>query len=427
MSIAPSMVPLTRNCRSCTFRLIMSLMAPRTVLISKSIACVRTTYTVGPRRRVQRAVRGRRFSTSGYPSGMLPFTPIFAHLGNVGLDYMKQLKVVALDLLMAPFAIMGGFSASWVARNPARARICRAIFDRLGVHPIRHHYYTPLVYASDLRHGLSEERIIEGFNLNAEEQLALAGKFHYRDELMAIPRKASGVCSFGYDNGTFEAGDAEYFYNFVRHFKPRRIIEIGSGQSTLVAKLAIQANMTDDATYACRQICIEPYEVPWLESIGVEVHRAKVEEIAPSFVDNLDANDIFFIDSSHVIRPQGDVLCEYLTILGRLRAGVLVHVHDIFTPRDYPEPWVISDRRMWNEQYLLEAFLCFNSAFEVIGALNWLWHNHTDKLIDACPVLMSQPNSEPGSLWMRRRSTNADCVHPRDPTVMPPLGAPDAA
>jgi hypothetical protein len=206
----------------------------------------------------------------------------------------------------------------------------------------------------------------------------------------------------------FGAGDAEYLYNMIRYFKPKLIIEIGCGQSTLMANLAIQTNKRNDPSYSCQQICVEPFEVPWLEGIGVEVRRSKVEELARSFVESLEMNDILFIDSSHVIRPQGDVLCEYLNLLGKLKPGVLVHIHDIRTPRDYLESWVISDRLMWNEQYLLEAFLCFNSAFKVIGALNWLWHNHSDKLGDACPVLTSQPNSEPGSFWIRRAAYGLD-------------------
>jgi len=315
---------------------------------------------------------------------------------------MKRWRAVVLDLLMAPLALVGASSASLVARNPTRSPICRTIFDRFGIHPIRHHYYSPLVYASDLRQSLEKERVIEGLDLNIGEQLSLAAQFCYRDELIAIPRKAEDIGSFGYDNGMFGAGDAEYLYNMIRHFKPKRITEIGCGQSTLIAKLAVKANEREDPTYSCQQVCVEPFEVPWLEEIGVAVHRVKVEELSPSFVDPLETNDILFIDSSHIIRPQGDVLCEYLTLLGRLKRGVLVHVHDIRTPRDYQSSWVISDRRMWNEQYLLEAFLCFNPEFKVIGALNWLWHNHRDKLDQACPVLMSRPLSEPGSFWIRR-------------------------
>ena len=84
-------------------------------------------------------------------------------------------------------------------------------------------------------------------------------------------------------------------------------------------------------------------------------------------------NDILFIDSSHIIRPQGDVLFEYLEILPILNPGVVVHIHDIFSPKDYLDNWIINDHLFWNEQYLLEAFLSFNNNSPFIdGLLNAL-------------------------------------------------------
>ena len=116
----------------------------------------------------------------------------------------------------------------------------------------------------------------------------------------------------------------------------------------------------------------------------------------------LEENDILFIDSTHVVRPGGDVLYEFLEILPTLRPGVLIHVHDIFTPRDYPDHWLIDKMLLWNEQYLLEAFLSFNDSFEVIAALYFLAHDHTEALCEAFPVFAKMhPRPEPGSFWMR--------------------------
>ena len=310
------------------------------------------------------------------------------------------LKII--DVLLLPLALCGALAGLALAKRPRELAMCRWIFDRFHVFPIRHHYYSPLVYPSDVGMSLDRERVIEGLDLNVEGQLALVSKFRYQDELLAIPRLANGSTSFGYDNPTFGPGDAEYLYNMIRHFKPKRILEIGSGQSTLVARLAVAANRRDDPDYRCQQTCVEPFEAPWLEQTGVEVLRSKIEDLAPAVVDLLDANDILFIDSSHVIRPQGDVIYEYLTLLGRLKPGVLIQIHDIRTPRDYFPRWVLRDRKLWNEQYLLEAFLCFNRDFAVTGAVNWLWHNHRDKLGDACPVLCATRDYEPGSFWMTR-------------------------
>jgi hypothetical protein len=119
--------------------------------------------------------------------------------------------------------------------------------------------------------------------------------------------------------------------------------------------------------------------------------------------ESLASGDILFIDSSHVIRPQGDVLFEYLSILPRLSHGVLVHIHDIFTPKDYLTEWVVNERRLWNEQYLLEAFISMNRGFRVIGALNFLKHHHPDPLGAKLPVLRQELSQrEPGSFWIVR-------------------------
>jgi len=305
--------------------------------------------------------------------------------------------------VLAPFVVAIGPFATVIAKHGRRFPISRAILDRFGVGMVQHHYYEPIVFPADLRRDLREKRNIVGLNLNEDGQLSLLQKFRYREELLAIPlEEQSKRREYFYHNATFTSGDAEYLYNFVRHFKPGRIVEIGSGYSTLIAKRAIEMNCEEDKSYSCDHVCIEPFEQPWLEEIGARVIRQPVELCSKDLFTSLRENDILFIDSSHVIRPQGDVLLEYLEILGSLAPGVLIHIHDIFTPYDYIAELVIRDRRMWNEQYLLEAFLCFNQSFEVLGAVNWLSHVHKDRLTEACPVLVQETDREPGSFWLRR-------------------------
>jgi hypothetical protein len=103
-----------------------------------------------------------------------------------------------------------------------------------------------------------------------------------------------------------------------------------------------------------------------------------------------------------VIRPQGDVLFEYLALLPSLNPGVYIHIHDIFSPRDYPDDWVYNQHLFWNEQYLLEAFLTCNKQFKIVGALNYLAHNHRRELAAKCPVFADRPESEPGAFWIRK-------------------------
>jgi hypothetical protein len=186
----------------------------------------------------------------------------------------------------------------------------------------------------------------------------------------------------------------------IRARKPRRLFEIGSGNSTLIARDALNKNRQEAAGYSCKHLCIEPFEAPWLESTGVTTLRKRVEDVDHALFDELQENDLLFIDSSHVIRPQGDVLTEYLQILPVLRPGVIVHVHDIFSPRDYPSEWVKQRMLLWNEQYLLEGFLTGNDSWKIIAALNLLRHRHFDALRRVCPYLT--PEREPGSFYMQR-------------------------
>ncbi|MEC4762102.1 class I SAM-dependent methyltransferase [Mycobacterium sherrisii] len=288
--------------------------------------------------------------------------------------------------------------ATGFGRMPLTLRIFRAI----GIFPLLDHYYEPLFNPAHLRKPLNEDRNLAGIDWNSSEQLELLTKFRFNDELTKFPLDRQADQEFFYKNGFFESGDAEILYNMIRLFKPKRIVEIGSGQSTLLATEAIATNRREDPNYACEHVCIEPYEVAWLEQLDVSVVRKPVELMDLSLFSRLDENDILFIDSSHMIRPQGDVLFEYFEILPVLKSGVLIHIHDIFSPKDYLEEWVKSIC-FWNEQYLLEAFLSYNTEFKIISAVNYLKHHYPDELCKACPVLKTQLASrEPGSFWLRR-------------------------
>ena len=310
----------------------------------------------------------------------------------------------AADFVLLPVAVVASLAMKLI-REAGIQRLPRtlSVFRKLGIYPLRDHYYEPLFNPAHLQNPLDSDRELVAIDWNIEHQLRLISKFQYNEELRRFPLTKGGERGFFYNNGSFESGDAEYLYNMIRHFQPQRIIEIGSGQSTLIAACAVEANRRDNPGYTCEHICIEPYEAPWLEELGVRVIREPVERVGKHLFSQLERNDILFIDSSHVIRPQGDVLFEYLEILPSLRSGVLVHIHDIFTPKDYPGQWLLVDMRFWNEQYLLEAFLMFNSQYKIIGSLNFLRHQYPDELTSCCPVLREQIDfREPGSFWIER-------------------------
>lgn len=276
------------------------------------------------------------------------------------------------------------------------------VSDRFGYQLRSTHYYEPAYALADLPTVTVGERDLPGIEWNEAGQLELLARCHFGEELQAFPLDPPGTTSFGYRNRMFEFGDAEMLYNVIRLARPERLIEVGCGSSTLIAQAAIRANQREDPEHRCDHVCIEPYENDWLESLDVAVERERVERVDLDRFSALAAGDIVFIDSSHVIRPYGDVLRLHQEVLPRLAPGVWVHVHDIFTPRDYPEPWLREQRYLWDEQYLVESFLAFNDRFEVVSALNWLHHHHPDELHRACPVLGGHPDHEPSSLWLRR-------------------------
>ncbi|UXA04219.1 class I SAM-dependent methyltransferase [Mycobacterium sp. SMC-2] len=332
-----------------------------------------------------------------------PWTPSTSAEAPRTVQKFTKLCLSLIDFALLPITATASLALR-VIRSTGFGRMPLAlrVFRRIGIFPILDHYYEPLFNPVHLRKPLSEDRELPSIDWNVTEQLDLLRRFRFNDELVRFPLDRQADHEFFYRNGFFESGDAEFLYNMIRLFKPKRIFEIGSGQSTLLAASAVEANRVEDSGYKCEHVCIEPYEADWLDRFNVSVVRKPVELIDTSLFRQLEKDDILFIDSSHMIRPQGDVLFEYFEILPILKSGVLIHIHDIFTPKDYLEEWVQSVC-FWNEQYLLEAFLSYNSEFKVIGALNFLRHHYTDELTETCPVLRQQLEfREPGSFWLRR-------------------------
>ena len=227
----------------------------------------------------------------------------------------------------------------------------------------------------------------------------------YRSEYEDFPKERTPVPYRYYvNNSGFASVDGELLYCMIRHHRPRRIIEIGSGNSTYVAAQAILKNAEDRNGYECELTAIEPYPNPVLKKGFPGLTRLvqkRIQDVPFSEFEKLEENDILFIDSSHVLKIGSDVQYEYLEILPRLRKGVLVHSHDIFLPSEYPKEWVIKNRIFWTEQYLLQAFMAFNDSFEVVLAASYVHARHPEWLESAFSSY-SRDNRWPGSFWMRR-------------------------
>jgi predicted O-methyltransferase YrrM len=297
---------------------------------------------------------------------------------------LRRAVLPLLDFILAPLVFLSAHILKRVRKTGVhKLPYCKRTLLSVGVFPILDYYYEPLFNPIHLKAPLSEPRPLPGIQWNDEIQLRLLDKFNHSMELDKIPREKPKEYAFYWDNGAYPPLDAQYWYNLVRLIKPARIIEIGSGKSTLLTSYAIQKNSNED--HPCDHVCIEPYAASWLEGAGIKVIRELVENVDPSIFASLSKNDILFIDSSHIIRPQGDVLFEYLELLPQLKPGVIVHIHDIFSPQDYPESWIISNVAFWNEQYLLEAFLSNNNEWQIIGALNYLNTTYNKELLKKLP------------------------------------------
>jgi hypothetical protein len=317
---------------------------------------------------------------------------------------MRRFLLTVLDIVGIPFVLVSACILKLVRRAGVdRLRRCKQVLLRIGVFPITDHYYEPLFNPAELQVSrLSEPRPLLGISWNDANQLELLSNLApFASEFAEVSQSLNVTGTYFRNNSRFGAGDAEYWYCILRHLKPKRIIEVGSGFSTMLAARALLSNHMADDSYDCTHTCIEPYEVPWLESANVHVVRNRLQDVDLKLFASLDVNDILFIDSSHIIRPQGDVLTTMLQILPTLNPGVVVHIHDIFSPRDYPEKWIVDEVRLWNEQYLVEAFLSHNQDWQVVGALNYLRHQY-------CPVMSKSlgcslnTGDEPGSLYLQR-------------------------
>ena len=202
---------------------------------------------------------------------------------------------------------------------------------------------------------------------------------------------------FDNSNGTFENHDAPIYYCMIRHYKPKKIIEVGAGNSTILAGLAASKNGNTAIT------AIDPYLDEEKEKVfpkNINFIREKVQNVPLTDFQDLSKNDILFIDSSHVSKVGSDVNFLYLEVLPILSSGVVVYIHDIFLPNEFPRNWVEENLLFWNEQYLLNAFLIGNKDFEILFGNSYMGLKHGDllkKVYDAKGPVGG------ASFWIRRK------------------------
>lgn len=304
-----------------------------------------------------------------------------------------------LDLILVPIIFFSGIFLKFYRKvGSKRFPINTNLLKKIGVFPIIDHFYEPFFNHKTLTGDFSKIRNLPSIDFREQEQLDLLKSFKFQKDFQSFLDSEANLKtlrSFSITNGSYGAGDAEILFNFLRLKKPTKIIEIGSGNSTKVIEAALKLNIKEGSNP--KFTCIEPYK-PWLKSTEhIKILRSKLEQTSLDWTKELSDGDFLFIDSSHMIRPQGDVLYEYLEIIPMLNPGVFVHVHDIFSPRDYPETWLKTDVKFWNEQYLLETLLSNSNRYKVIASLNYLAKDYFEELKKVCPHLNAK--HEPAAFY----------------------------
>jgi predicted O-methyltransferase YrrM len=267
------------------------------------------------------------------------------------------------------------------------------------------HFYSPIPALDEVR--INENSIfykgsrgISAIEMHEEEQLQLLRGFkEYYDELPFLAHKTHKLRYF-FENPAYSYSDAIFLYCMIRYAKPQRIVEVGSGYSSC---LMLDTNdLYFNGSIALTFIDPHPELLFSLvnsdDAARVNIISSRIQEVDLKIFDSLEAGDILFIDSTHVSKIFSDVNRIVFEILPRLKAGVLIHFHDIFYPFEYPREWIY-EGRAWTEAYLLRAFLQYNKSFRIVLMNTFLERFHSDFFERAMPLCLKNPG---GSVWIRK-------------------------
>tara|TARA_B100000315_G_scaffold237999_1_gene255344 strand:+ start:567 stop:1337 length:771 start_codon:yes stop_codon:yes gene_type:complete len=237
-----------------------------------------------------------------------------------------------------------------------------------------------------------------GIQLREEEQCELLEQLSTFYDDLPFSNQPGKATRYYYDNRFFGHSDAIVLTCMMRKYTPGTVIEIGSGFSSAVM-LDVNGLFFDNGI---NLTFVEPYPER-LHSLvkptdRYEIHQRGVQDVSLDVFSGLGDGDILFIDSSHVSKYGSDVNDIFFRILPSLAKGVIVHVHDISWPFEYPEAWV-RQGRAWNESYLLRAFLQHNNAFEILYFNAFMAHRHRDLIDRTMPLMLHETG---GSIWLRR-------------------------
>lgn len=254
------------------------------------------------------------------------------------------------------------------------------------------HYYSPLVSIESIPDVMTIDYnvAIPGVDLNEGSQLSLLDnlKAYYKKDLFPV-RKKDGW-RYYFDNLYFSYSDGIFLSALMQHYKPKRIIEVGSGWSSAVMLDTNEKFLND----ACRLTFIEPFPEERLKVLVPQLNadilvQDFVQSVNTDFFKQLSTGDILFIDSSHVSKFRSDLNYLLFHVLPALNSGVIIHFHDIMFPFEYPPEW-LKQGRSWNEAYLLRAFLQHNSSYEILLFTSYLEGKHSEWFRENMPLCLKK-------------------------------------
>jgi hypothetical protein len=267
------------------------------------------------------------------------------------------------------------------------------------------HFYSPYPDLAEI-HAREEEvfdqnREMKGIDLREDAQLDWLRRIgDIYPQLPSYQADKTPGLRYCYDNANFSYSDAIVLYSMLRLIEPKRLIEVGSGFSSamildtneLFFNRSMQLTFVDPHPERLEELLFPE------DRTRVRITAQPVQQVGLSTFQELEDGDVLFIDSTHVSKVGSDVNYLYFEVLPRLSKGVYIHIHDIFLPFEYPKVWVY-EGRVWNEAYILRAFLSYNPAFQIEYFQNMMYIKHREFFEENMPLCLKSGGD---SIWIRK-------------------------
>lgn len=275
-------------------------------------------------------------------------------------------------------------------KTPQRAMRLFRDAESMGSHVLPVHFYSPVPEIRQLPENIWRTKYPLPLDAAAQLELLRHASAHMAE--LGDFTATGNIGKYPLQNSAFGLGDAMLYYSMIRHLRPKRLVEVGCGYSSLIAREACNRQQT-------RMEGIEPFPSPSiLSGVFDELRTVPVQDVALDYFAALEPGDILFIDSTHAVKIGSDVNYICLQVLPCLQRGVIVHIHDIFLPYEYPRAWIYDHHIFWAEAYLLAA-LVQGGNWDILAANHWLCTDYASEMQRLFPMVTALGG---GSWWMRK-------------------------